>query len=635
MSTNEPLKAMRSRNTFLVPVLAAILLPLVFVVGQTTPDEHTKHHPPAGAASPSPAAATPTPAGNPANSNAGMGSGMSGGMGGGMGEMMEGMGATPPKELYPSLMELPDLTPEKRAEVERLAQERIREGHALITSADQKMSSPDAGRDPAAMREAAEQMRRGLALYESGVAARQALAGGGDARGAALGWFKRDMNLLPAAPAENPHGLFGLSWFHYVTMFVLTAFAAAMIWMYFHKMRRAGALLTRLAGGQLLAAGAAASATSPPATAVPKAGVSSSDLAAVNPEIAPSRPNSWSGTLRVARIFQETPAVKTFRLVDPSGGKLPFSYLPGQFITVTVFPEGLPVKRSYTIASAPTNRDSCEITVKHEEHGVVSHHLHGRVHEGELLQLTGPSGKFTFTGEEAESVVLIAGGVGVTPMMSVVRYLTDRSWPGDIFFIYGFRAEGDLIYREQLEYLQRRYPNLHVTLVASAPDPATWKGATGRITKELIAGAVPEVASRRVHICGPKPMMDSVKQMLAELGVPAENIRTEVFAALPKSQAAGPAPEGTAPAAAAVVTFARSNKTAVMPPGKTVLEASEDVGVNIDYSCRVGTCGVCITRLLSGSVTMEVEDALTEEDKAGNMILACQARATNDISVDA
>ena len=73
----------------------------------------------------------------------------------------------------------------------------------------------------------------------------------------------------------------------------------------------------------------------------------------------------------------------------------------------------------------------------------------------------------------------------------------------------------------------------------------------------------------------------------------------------------------------------------MLPPDKSILEASEDVGVNIDYSCRVGTCGICKTKLLSGSVTMEVEDALTEEDKTNNIILACQAKATGDVSVDA
>ena len=141
-------------------------------------------------------------------------------------------------------------------------------------------------------------------------------------------------------------------------------------------------------------------------------------------------------------------------------------------------------------------------------------------------------------------------------------------------------------------------------------------------------------------------MMDAVKLMLAELKVPAENIKSEVFAGKPKTKAPPPdetATDGAAPAPAetdgaaagtAVATFARSNKTAVLPPDKSILEASEDVGVNIDYSCRVGTCGICKTKLLSGKVTMEVEDALTQEDKAQNLILACQAKATGNVSVD-
>ena len=96
------------------------------------------------------------------------------------------------------------------------------------------------------------------------------------------------------------------------------------------------------------------------------------------------------------------------------------------------------------------------------------------------------------------------------------------------------------------------------------------------------------------------------------------------------------APAADAPAATvAVVTFAKSNKTAVLTPDKSILEASEDIGVNIDYQCRVGICGVCKTQMLSGSVTQAVQDALTDADKGQNIILACQAKATGPVSVDA
>ena len=129
-------------------------------------------------------------------------------------------------------------------------------------------------------------------------------------------------------------------------------------------------------------------------------------------------------------------------------------------------------------------------------------------------------------------------------------------------------------------------------------------------------------------------MMNAVKAILMEIGVPADQIRTEVFQgkeplrpkidALPAAQTQ-----------VAVVTFAKSNRTAMLPPTKTDLEASEDVGVNIEYSCRIGICGVCRTKLLSGTVTMEVQDGLEPGDKEHNIVLACQAKSAADLSVDA
>lgn len=558
-------------------------------------------------------------------------SGTPGGMSNMMGEMMKQMGAPSPKELYPSLMNLPpDLPPEKRAEIQKLADARVIEGNALVSSGFAKLAGANQRQDFAQMREASEEIRRGQILLESGLTAQRSLAENKNPQDAAFKWFKHEMNLAPAVEVANPHGFFGLSWFHYITMLTLAAFSAAMLWMYFRKMKRAGALVARLAGG--------ADGDIPlPAVSMPASLPQSSNAepVAVNLDIAPSKSNSWSGTLLVSKIFDETPKVKTFRLTDAAGGKLPFNYLPGQFVTVTVVPNGVPVKRSYTIASSPTTRDYCEITVKHEEHGTVSHYLNNQVHEGELLQLTGPSGKFTFTEQEAESVVLIAGGVGVTPLMSVVRYLTDRSWKGEIYFFFACWSEKDIIFREEIEYLQKRYPNLRVWIILEQP-PEDSENAylAGRITKEIIAERVPEIASRRVHICGPVPMIDQVKQMLDELEVPKENVRTEIFTAKPPAPKAAPlAPEDAGQTA--IATFARSRKTAVLTPDKTILEASEEAGVNIDYSCRVGTCGICKTKLLSGKVMMDVEESLTDEDKANNIILACQAKATTDVTVDA
>lgn len=603
-------------------IAALLVLAVLAPARAQTPDQHEQHHPPAAQAPPAtPNSPPPAPSMPP-------------------GGMMAPM-ATPPPPLFPSMMDVPELTPERRQEFERAASERMAAGTAQMSAAFERLTLAAQNGDYAAMQQATEQLREGQAQFDSGLATRRALAEGRAPKDVALDWFRREMNLTPLPVGDAPHGFFGLSWFHYFTMFIVSAFAVSMAGMYFYRMRRAEALVARLAGRtdavtvsgvpshtrtRAEAAGFASDATGVAPVAA--------DQSLATADITPSKANSWTGLLRVVRTFQETPTVKTFRLMDAGGGELPFRYLPGQFLTVTVTPEGQPIKRSYTIASAPTQRDFCEITLKREEHGVVSRFLHDQIAEGDTLQITAPSGRFTFSGEEASSVVLIAGGVGVTPMMSAVRYLTARSWPGDVFFVFAVRDHREVIFREELEYLCRRHANLHLVIAAEHVDSSTWPYATGRMTRELLQSAVPDITARRVHVCGPPPMMEAVKSILFKLGVPAEQIRTEVFIGAeppPRPLTALPA----ADAKVAVVTFANSRRSAVLPPTKTVLEAAEDVGVNIEYSCRVGTCGVCRTKLLSGAVTMEVEDGLEQGDKSNNIILACQARTTADIAVDA
>ena len=620
--------------------LLAFLLGLVCavsVLAQVSPQEHAAHHPgqnknvsPAQPSGQKPKGMTgmPVPSGSQPS-----GATMEGEKSDdGMGQMMERMGAPPPKELYPSLMDLPNLSQERRAEIERLAHERMTANLTLLSAAMSRLSEATAREDYAAMQEATAEMREAQAQFESGLAAHRALAEGKAPRNVALQWFKRDMNLLPAASAEPSHGLFGLSWFHYFVMAILAVFAVMMIWMYFQKMRRAEALLTRLTSDVAVAppqasAGAPLAATPAPSPAPPPVPVTAPVVAA-----------KWSGQLRVARIFQETADVKTFRFANPEGGEfLPFTFDPGQFLTVSVNADSKDLRRSYSISSSPCCQGWCEITVKHVSGGRVSGYLHGQVREGDLLQVSAPSGRFTFRGKEAPSVVFIAGGVGITPLMSSIRYLTDQSWPGEIFLIYACARLKDIIFRDELEHLQQRHPNLHVKITLSQEDSPDWKGPRGYVTKEMILGAVPDIAARRVHLCGPPPMMEAVKASLAEIGVPAEQVKTEAFLSPEPRRVTAPAAAGAAAGAAQApaCVFARSGKSAPLPPDKTVLEASEDVGVNIDYSCRQGYCGVCKTKLLAGQVTMAIEDGLDENDKAQNIILACQARSTGDVTIEA
>lgn len=358
----------------------------------------------------------------------------------------------------------------------------------------------------------------------------------------------------------------------------------------------------------------------------------------------------WSGTLKVARIFQETPDVKTFRFVMPDGSPLPFDHIAGQYLNVKLVIGGTRVNRSYTIASSPTRTGYCEISVKRVPDGYASHHLHDTVKEGDLIDIGAPAGKFYFAGHEADRVVLVAGGVGITPMMSVVRSLTDRCWTGDIYLLFAVRKLHDIVFEHELAQLQKRFANLHVCIALSGEPEAEWTGARGHITRQLIEGFVPHLTRGPVLLCGPAPMMTAMRQLVVAIGVPDAEVLEEAFVSPPTPQAADAAGESSVDAIAALATavvadgeasesptvqFTRAGKSVELPGGLTVLEGAEDAGIAIPFECRSGICGQCKTKLVSGRVTMDVQDALTASDRSKGLILACQARPVRDCVVDA
>jgi ferredoxin-NADP reductase len=666
-------------------------------------------------------------------------------MGAAMGEMMKQMGVPPRKEVYPSLMALPnEVTPEDRAGIEQLANERMKAGVAQLSSGLERLSHSTSGEDYASMQQAATQMRAGLAEFEAGIAARRVLSEGKAPRNLALDWFKREMNLASPVRPDEPRPFLGVTPYHLFTMALLIAFAFAMVAMYFFKMRRAATLFGRVdpdsppppAGGPAPSspgeppsekspsqepppvasrAGTPDLALSPPegSSAVPAPGgeaagkppggpagspvpsapsptapvasdsrvagragelwqargrpmgspevdwaraqaeladvsggpqilpasrASGTTLPAVSDVPAPAPVSAnWRGPLRVGSIITETPGVKTYRLRPSSNAPfLPFTFVPGQFLNAAFWIGGAKMNRSYSISSSPSHREYVDLTVRREPRGAVSRHIVDLLKVNDQVELGGPVGRFTFTGAEAESIVLISAGVGITPMMSVTRYLTERSWPGDIFFLYTCHAPADFIFADEIIALERQNPKLHVAVTISKAEGTNWKGRRGRITKDWLTQTVPDLTSRRIHLCGPLSMMDSTKAMLAELGVPPNSLKTEAFGATkPAPAAAGTAIRPTAPATGPLVTFSKNNKSAKIHIDQTILELSEELAIGIEFSCRVGTCGICKVKMTSGEVEMEVQDSLDQDDKTNGIILACQAKPKGEVAVEA
>lgn len=542
-----------------------------------------------------------------------------------MAGMMDGMHGPPPRDLYPRSF---SLAPGDRDEIERLQ----RDGSGRMDDSIREMS-----RAIAALKSALDEsddenviaqtraLEAATARFRSGAAARLASSSPELAQATAQDWFRREMNFPVAGAADRLY--WGLSPLHLIVMAVLLLFSTQAFLSYIGRVRRTSALLNTLRAPK--ADGTEdgfKGVLAHPRNAPPEQ----------NPTTPISKREHWIGGVKVIGVHQETHNVKTFRLALSDQSPLPFAYEPGQFCTVTApaGPDGSDISRSYTIASSPTDRDAFELTIKREDQGQMSRHLHDKIDVGSMLKIKAPLGRFYFNGEQSDQIALVAGGVGVTPMMSALRYLTAHRWPGRIAFLYFAKAEQDIIFHDELMRLADLMPNVSLNIWLSEPSDQNWVGRTGMVSADGVKEAVPDIANFLVHVCGPQPMMDATKRTMLELGVAKENFKMESFGDAANAPPRPP-PTNHENAKAYAVSFARTNASIEIADGQTVLEAADLVNAPIDRSCLAGTCGACIVKLLQGEVHMDVDDALEPDEIADGYILACQAHPKSKLSVDA
>jgi len=379
---------------------------------------------------------------------------------------------------------------------------------------------------------------------------------------------------------------------------------------------------------------------------------------------------SGETTLRVADIILETPDTKTFRLVGVE--PLLFSFKPGQFITLSLEIDGKKVLRSYSISSSPSRPHTLDVTIKRVPPakpglppGLVSNWLCDNVKLGDTLSIRGPSGKFTLFEYPSTKILLIGAGSGITPLVSMARWIVDTAAEVDVKMIVSARTPEDIIFRKELEHISARHNGFQVVVTVTSDWGGTecWTGFTGRICRqmlELVAGD--DLFDRHVFMCGPNPFMDSVKGILRDIDFPIAKLHTESFGSgrvaagtvvpprdVPKREAAPPrtvapaapaAPEPVADAPAAPVDaapapeaaagefevcFVKSEKSVKTDGQATLLELAEVNGIEIDNACRTGSCLTCKVLVNSGEVACD-ENELDEGERKKGFVLACVAR---------
>ncbi len=377
-----------------------------------------------------------------------------------------------------------------------------------------------------------------------------------------------------------------------------------------------------------LAARVAGSAMAAPAPA---------PAAAAPARAAPPRPAQGFVAVPVIAVLHETEDVATFRLARPEG----LDFAAGQFLTVRMPVDGKLIVRCYSISSAPHTSGYLEISVKRQ--GLFSGALHATVRPGSTLWVRGPAGGFTYPAGDARPLALLAGGVGITPLISMLRHAVSADPGRPVTLLYSVTTQRDIAFRNELRVLAARHPQATVVVTITRGPHAT-EVLTGRIDVAKILAHVADPAGSIFMICGPEPMIEAMRRLLGQLGVPPAQVRSEAFAAAAAAAAApAPAPEPIQAVAAAAeggpgarftLRLVASGRTATTSHRETLLEAAEAAGADIPSACRAGVCGTCRTRLMDGRVECQ-GDALDERDRQDGYILPCVARARGDCALEA
>jgi ferredoxin-NADP reductase len=298
-------------------------------------------------------------------------------------------------------------------------------------------------------------------------------------------------------------------------------------------------------------------------------------------------------------------------------------HLAGQFVRVGVEIDGVRRTRTYSPAcSERGSRSELELTVTEHPEGLVSRHLLSRARPGTIVHLGPAQGDFVLPQRRPERLVLITGGSGITPVLSMLRTLCHEGYEGEIAFLHYARTQADFLYRAEVDALAADHPNLRVAYVPTREGGTASEAGGRHVSAEAIAALLPAGPPDGAHaaVCGPPALIDAVSVIYADA---PERLYTETFTP-PILTVSGEAAVGT-------IRFLRSDRVAQIGEG-TLLEQAESSGLTPEFGCRMGICHTCTCRKTAGAVrnirTGEISD---EEDED---IQLCISVPAGDVALE-
>ena len=357
---------------------------------------------------------------------------------------------------------------------------------------------------------------------------------------------------------------------------------------------------------------------------------------------------SWNGFRKFEiadRRSEANGSICSFYLKPRDKRPLP-PFRPGQYLTFRLHlpDDKKPLIRCYSLSDS-CKSDYYRVTIKklpppHDKPelppGRASSYFHDRLAVGDILDVKAPTGHFFLDSSRETPIVLIAGGVGITPLLSMLNAVVESGLRREVWFFLGVRNSREHPMKVHLETLARENENVHLCVCYSEPTADCVPGRdyhrAGHVDVELIK---PLLSSNNYafYLCGPPPMMTALHEQLQDWGVPERRINYEAFGPatvkrLKESHEPAPAAQQ-----AVTVTFAKSHKTVKWDPAAdSLLDFAEDQGISIDHGCRAGNCGTCLTAIRSGEV--DYVGTPGEMPEQGSC-LVCLTVPKSDLELDA
>ncbi len=324
---------------------------------------------------------------------------------------------------------------------------------------------------------------------------------------------------------------------------------------------------------------------------------------------------------KVVQKIQETPSACSVVL---QAGPAFEGLQPGQFVMIGVEINGVRHRRAYSPRSIDGQTTRFAITVQRQPHGKVSNHVHDHLHEGDVIEIEPAGGEFVLPSRLPADVLLMAGGSGITPCMSMLEHLQRTQANTRVTLVYFARSEKDRIFSKQLSQMAAQWKQLNYVPLESSVNTGVGHPQGDTLNAELLDSVAPQWRAVPAYCCGPAPLMDAARALWAQPGMVGK-LQLEAFGAAK--------PSGDPNVRHQVSLSRRQDQIAFASPAtETLLVAGEQAGFAIKHGCRQGICHECTCRLNQGAV----KDLTTGETLAaqGQTIRLCVTAALSDVQLE-